>query len=62
MQKLSICVGQGQEQGLGQGVGVKGGQGGSSQVTAADILLWGRDGGVWGWGNDGGEEGGGERL
>ena len=30
MQKLSICVGQGQGQGIGgKGLGVKGGQGGS---------------------------------
>ena len=48
MQKLSICVGQGQEQGVGgKGLGSRGGSWNSSQVTAAHILLWV---GMWGCG------------
>ena len=61
MQKLSICVGQGQEQGVGvKGLGSRGRIGNSSQVTAAHILLWVA---MWGCGGGammGGGEGGGE--
>ena len=58
MQKLSICVGQGQEQGVGgKGLGSRGGQGGFLKLFTIAV---GRDVGLWGWGNDGGGEGGGE--
>ena len=54
MQKLSICVGQGQKQGVGARGWGQGGVWNSSQVTAADILLWVGMGEVgvrqwWGW-------------
>ena len=66
MQKLAICVGQSQE----QGVGARGwGQGGELKLFTSDCsthIAVGKDVGLWGWGNDGvGRvvgKGGGERL
>ena len=60
MQKLSICVGQGQEQGVGgKGLGSRGGLKLFTSDCSTHIAV-GRDVGLWGWGNDGGGEGGGE--
>ena len=63
MQKLSICVGQGHEQGVGARGWGQGGVKGGLKFFTSDCgrhIAVGRDGGSWGWGNDGGEEGGGE--
>ena len=63
MQKLSICVGQGQEQGVGgKGLGSRGVKGGLKLFTSdcSTHIAVGRDVGLWGWGNDGGGDGGGE--
>ena len=59
MQKLLICVGQGQK----QGVGARGWVKGVAEILHSDCSTYiavGRDVGLWGWGNDGGGESGGE--
>ena len=43
-------------EGWGQGVGIKGGQGGGLKLFTSDCsthIAVGRDVGLWGWGNDG---------
>ena len=53
MQKLSICVGQGQEQGVGgKGLGSRGVKGGLKLFTSdcSTHIAVGRDVGLWGVG------------
>ena len=52
--------GRARNRGLGQGVGVKGGQLKLFTSDCSTYIAVGRDVGLWGWGNDGGGEGGGE--